>query len=86
MGRPRKDKDDLLKMKQLAREIKRFRSSNLLSQKVLAEVIGASRREVQYIEAGEHFPQERVLDAFRKLQAKYAAEGKSTGQRAKKAA
>ena len=81
MGRPRRDQDDLLKMKQLAKEIKRFRTANLFSQKSLAEVLEASRRELQYIEGAKHFPQARVLTAFRVLQAKYEAEGKSGGRR-----
>jgi DNA-binding transcriptional regulator YiaG len=86
MGRPRIDKDQIAKMKALAKEIKRFRASNLLSQKVLADVIGASRRELQYIEAAAHYPQARVLESFRKLQAKYLNEGKSDGRTRKKAA
>ena len=81
MGRHKKDTTPTAEMKQRALEWQRFRTANMLSQKLLAEVIGISRRTIQSVEAGLLVPQERTLDAFKALQMKYEAEGRSTGKR-----
>ncbi len=76
MGRPKRDpsaKDEMIK---IAKDWSKFRQDNNLSQKLLAEVIGISRRTVQNIEAGIIIPQKRTIDAFNSLRAKYLAEGK----------
>ena len=82
MGRHKKDPTPTIEMKQRAMEWQRFRTANMLSQKLLAEVTGISRRTIQNIEAAtECSPHQRVLDAFSKLQATYEREGKKTGKR-----
>ena len=82
MGRHKKDPTPTAEMKQRALEWQRFRTANMLSQKLLAEVTGISRRTIQNIEAAtECSPHQRVLDAFSKLQATYEREGKKTGRR-----
>jgi DNA-binding XRE family transcriptional regulator len=82
MGRHKKDPTPTAEMKQRAMEWQRFRTANMLSQKLLAEVTGISRRTIQNIEAAQECsPHQRVLDAFSKLQATYANEGRPTGRR-----
>jgi hypothetical protein len=82
MGRRKKDATITVEMKQRAAEWQRFRKANLLSQKMLGEITGISRRTIQNIEAAmECSPHQRVLDAFSALQARYEAEGKKTGRR-----
>jgi DNA-binding XRE family transcriptional regulator len=82
MGRHKKDPTPTIEMKQRAMEWQRFRTANMLSQKLLAEVTGISRRTIQNIEAAkESDPHQRVLDAFAALQATYEREGKKTGKR-----
>lgn len=56
------------------KEWTRFRKDNLLTQVKLAEVLGISRRTVQFIEAGELTPLASTLRQFRSLKAKYDAE------------
>jgi len=88
MGRPNLVIDAELRKEMQARaaEWSSFRAQNLLSQKFLAEIIGVSRRTVQHVETEKHIPHQRVIDAFEKLQKKYAAEGKPTGKKKQKAA
>jgi DNA-binding XRE family transcriptional regulator len=82
MGRHKKDPTPTIEMKQRALEWQRFRTHNMLSQKLLAEVTGISRRTIQNIEAAQECsPHQRVLDAFAALQARYEREGKKTGRR-----
>ena len=57
-----------------------FRTDNKLSQRFLAEIIGVSRRTVQQIEAALVVPHRGTLKAFKDLQEKYEAEGKSGGR------
>lgn len=85
MGRSKKVSTSTVEMKQRAAEWRRFRTDNLLSQKILSEVTGISRRTIQNIEAAmEEAPHKRILDAFASLQARYEREGKSTGRRKQK--
>jgi DNA-binding XRE family transcriptional regulator len=56
---------------QRAKLWKEFRRDNLLTQEKLAEVLGISRREVQYIEAGKISAGANVLSKFRTLELKY---------------
>ena len=87
MGRPRRDTKPTPEMLALAKELKRFRAANLLSQNALAEVTGISRRTIQHIESAmEESPHQRVLDALKKLQSKYANEGRPSGKRKQKVA
>lgn len=86
MARPKRilTSSDTKAMQSTAKEWKKFREDNKLSQKFLAEVVGISRRTIQSVEAGLILPQKRTMDAFLALQAKYEAEGKPTGRRKKK--
>ena len=78
MARPKRDNTSVEpEMKRLAVEFSQFRQDNNLSQKLLAEVIGISRRTIQSVEAGRILPHKQTLDAFEKLKLKYASEGKS---------
>lgn len=88
MARPKRKPDlDIEKeMKTRAAEWRKFMEKNLLTQKVLAEVTGISRRTIQSVVAGGIIPQQDTLQAFEKLQAKYEAEGRPTGKRKRKAA
>ena len=82
MGRHKKEPGRTPEMLARALEWRTFRTQNKLSQKFLAEIINISRRTVQNIEAGILAdPHQRTLDAFKQLQGKYAAEGKSDGRR-----
>lgn len=83
MARPKRELDaDLEKeMQRTAKEWKRFRDANKLSQKFLSEIIGISRRTIQSIESGQIIPQQRTVDAFKILQVRYDNEGKPTGRR-----
>lgn len=83
MARPKRELDaDLEKeMDRTAKEWKRFREANKLSQKFLSEIIGISRRTIQSIESGQIIPQQRTVDAFKTLQTRYDNEGKPTGRR-----
>ncbi len=86
MARPKRELNSSVKkeMKTIASQWKRFRESNKLSQKFLAEIIGISRRTIQSIESGKIIPQQRTIDAFEALRVKYEAEGKPTGKRKQK--
>jgi DNA-binding XRE family transcriptional regulator len=86
MARPKRVIDTSVKkeMQTIASQWKRFRSANALSQKFLAEITGVSRRTIQSIESGAILPQQRTLDAFESLRAKYENEGRPTGKRKKK--
>ena len=87
MARPKRDNTSVEpEMKRLAVEFSQFRQDNNLSQKLLAEVIGISRRTIQSVEAGRILPHKQTLDAFEKLKLKYAAEGKSGSRKKNKAA
>lgn len=68
-------------MQRLAIEFSEFRSQNNLSQKLLAELIGVSRRTIQSVEARRIVPQKATLKKFEDLREKYAQEGKPTGQK-----
>jgi DNA-binding XRE family transcriptional regulator len=56
----------------LADEFLRFRQQNLHTQRMLAEVIGISRRTVQSIEAGAVLPHVRVREAFLRLKQRHS--------------
>jgi DNA-binding XRE family transcriptional regulator len=75
MARPKRDNNAAEpEMKRIAIEFSQFRTENNLSQKLLAEVIGISRRTIQSIEAARIIPQKKTLEAFKKLKDKYVAE------------
>jgi DNA-binding XRE family transcriptional regulator len=87
MARPKRNQAKAEpQMKQLAVEFSEFRDQNNLSQKLLAEVIGISRRTIQSIEAGTILPHRATLEAFNKLREKYKAEGKSPKRKKTQAA
>jgi len=86
MARPKREinykvKDEMIA---IARTWFRFRQANKLSQNLLAEITGVSRRTIQSIESGKIIPQSATIKAFEELKAKYEAEGKPTGQRKSK--
>jgi DNA-binding XRE family transcriptional regulator len=60
-----------------------FRADFLLTQSQLAELLGISRRTVQYVEDAEVTPNKRVQSLFLTLYKQYHAEkqGKSLGKR-----
>lgn len=68
-------------MNETAKEFVKFRESNVLSQKLLSEIIEVSRRTIQNIEAGRIIPQASTLKKFEDLRKKYEREGKLTGRR-----
>lgn len=77
MARPKRDQIEVEpEIKRLAIEFSEFRNKNNLSQKLLAEIIGVSRRTIQSVEAAKILPQKGTLKKFEDLRAKYAAEGK----------
>jgi DNA-binding XRE family transcriptional regulator len=86
MARPKRELNSNVKkeMKSIASQWKRFRESNKLSQKFLAEIVDVSRRTIQSIESGAIIPQAGTIQKFDSLRAKYEAEGKPTGQRKSK--
>ena len=84
MGRTKRTTGPTKEMLARGAEWQRFRQENKLTQKFLAEIIGVVRRTVQHIENARVIPQEATLKAFEKLQAKYAAEGRSDGRRKQK--
>jgi len=86
MARPKREISAKIikEMQTLSREWKRFRTSNLLSQKKLAENIEVSRRTIQDIEAGKILPQAGTLAKFERLREIYENEGKPTGKRKSK--
>ncbi len=86
MARPKRDPSADKDKKKFAKEWKAFRKKNNLSQQLLAEITGVSRRTIQTIEAGKEIPQKGTLEKFEQLREKYRAEGKPTGQRKQKQA
>ena len=87
MARPkRNDAEFESEMHALAIQFSRFRQDHNLSQKLLAEVIGISRRTIQSIEAGRILPHKATVDAFNDLKAKYAAEAKANKRKKTQAA
>jgi DNA-binding XRE family transcriptional regulator len=87
MPRPKRDNSAVEpEMKRRAIEFSTFRQDNNLSQKLLAEVIGISRRTVQSIEAASILPQKATLKKFEELRVKYEAEGKPGGRKKTRAA
>lgn len=68
-------KAERAKRTELATELKSFRRAHLFTQVSLAEVLGISRREIQYLENEHVSAGYTVLGKFRTLQAKYK-EGK----------
>lgn len=86
MARPKRDPSAEKDKRRFAREWKSFREKNKLSQQLLAEVTGISRRTIQTIEAAKEIPQKATLDKFEALRERYRAEGRPTGQRKQKKA
>lgn len=86
MARPKRDPSADKDKKRYGKEWKAFRKKNKISQSLLSEIIGVSRRTIQSIEACQIIPQKRTLDAFEALRAKYEAEGKPSGRRKQKQA
>ena len=86
MARPKRDNAEFEpEMKRIAIEFSVFRQANNLSQKLLAEVTGISRRNIQEIESGRRIPQKATIKKFEELRDKYQAEGKPTGRKTKAA-
>jgi len=71
MSRPKPTEEDLEERQVRRREWIRFRKDNLLTQVKLAEVLGISRRTVQFVESAELTPLQSTLRRFRTLKAKY---------------
>lgn len=67
-------KEDLNRRKSRAKLWKEFRSENLLTQTALAELLGISRRSVQYTERAEIAPHKETDRRFHALMLKYEAE------------
>lgn len=81
MARPKRDESEAIPKKQkLALQFSSFREANGLSQTLLAEIIGVSRRTIQSVEAANILPQEGTLEKFEKLRDKYRKEGKPVGK------
>ena len=76
MGRPRKDPKPTSEMLTRAKDWKRFRSQNKMSQKFLAEIIGVARRTVQHVEGAKETPQAGTLKKFEDLRKKHENEKK----------
>lgn len=57
-----------------AKEWREFRKENLMTQQMLADTIGISRRTVQMVETAGVTPHAGVLSRFKTLQQKYARE------------
>ncbi len=74
MPRPKPTDEDLEERQTRRREWSRFRKDFLLTQVKLADVLGISRRTVQFIEAGELTPLASTLRKFNTLKAKYQQE------------
>jgi len=60
-----------------ARQWKKFRKKHYFSQERLAQVLGISRRAVQYVEAGQLTPHASTLFKFEVLRIKHGG-NKST--------
>jgi DNA-binding XRE family transcriptional regulator len=74
MPKQEPDEEDLKVRKARAQEWLEFRKNNLLTQKKLAEVLGASRRTIQEIEHARVSAYPITLRKFTALKAKYAVE------------
>ena len=87
MARPKRDNSAIEpEMRDLAIQFSQFRQDNNLSQKLLAEVIGISRRTIQSIEAARRLPHAATLKKFNELRLKYQAERKGGSRKKTKAA
>jgi predicted transcriptional regulator len=69
MAKPKPTKDDLRKRKLRAKEWRAFMKEALFTEVKLAEVLGISRRDVQYIKAGLVTPHPRTVQRFASLKA-----------------
>jgi transcriptional regulator with XRE-family HTH domain len=82
MARTKRDNAEAQpEMKRLAIEFSTFREQNNLSQKLLAEIIGVSRRTIQSLEAATIIPHAATLKKFNELRDKYASEAKLSGRK-----
>ncbi len=72
--RAARTKADKARKKRIAREWSAFRQEHLYSQVKLAQVLGISRRTVQYVEAedGGPMPSASTLSQFQALKARFA--------------
>jgi len=61
-------------MRKFAGRVKRFRMMNGMTQKQLAKAMHVSLRTVQNIEAFSNEPRYSAINAFRRLEERYAAE------------
>ncbi len=73
MARTKRIMDEEVKgeMESISQTWYNFRTGNGLTQKLLAEVVGVSRRTIQNIEAGTIIPQSGTLEKFEELRKKY---------------
>lgn len=74
MPKPKPTEEDLKDRQTRRQEWTRFRKEFLFTQTKLADVLGISRRTVQFIEAGELTPLTSTLRRFNALKAKYHEE------------
>lgn len=74
MPRPKPTEEDLNERQLRRREWVRFRKDFLFTQVKLADILGISRRTVQFIEAGELTPLVSTLRKFNALKAKHEQE------------
>ena len=56
---------------ELAQSFRRIREKHLLTQTMLAEAMGISRREVQYVESGKRSVSYRVRRTFLAFESRY---------------
>ena len=74
MARPKPTEEDLKAREARRDEWRQFRKNHLFTQVKLAEVLGLSRRAVQWIEAGKVTPLPSTLRLFKALKAKHEHE------------
>jgi hypothetical protein len=71
MAKPKPTEKDLRKRKTRAKEWRAFMKDHLFTEVKLAEVLGISRRDVQYIKAGLVTPHPKTLQDFAVLKASH---------------
>ena len=71
MPRPKPTEEDLVIREKRAKEWIEFRREYIFTQKKLADVLGISRRSVQFIEGAEVTPLASTLTKFNALKARY---------------
>ena len=77
-----KTKEEVNRRKSRAKLWSDFRHEFLITQRQLAEILGISRRTVQYVERGDVTPSKKVQSLFETLAKKHYAE-KNAAQKKK---